>query len=366
MEEKFIIFFENCIVTKGNNRCLVSDIQKGVSELMPIEFYNFVKYLKNKNSIAKLIEEYGEENKDVVLEYINYIIENEWGFYAEKEELDSFSELNLKFNHPSKITNAIIHFNEFEENIFEKIINELEILSCKDIVLIFENFFDLEKSNLFNRIIENTRIKSLELYIPYSTINEKIILDINIDVLTKLIVYEAKTNKVYPFDKNHYYDLIYTNKKMKDFKFCGVVDLKYFNTNDLKVYESLNHNSCLHKKISIDKDGFIRNCPAMPQHFGNIKDNTLSEALNQVDFKKYWNVTKDLIEVCKDCEFRYVCTDCRAYTERTHFEGDIDLSKPLKCGYNPYTNEWAEWSTNPLKQSAIEYYDMQELIKKDA
>ena len=104
----------------------------------------------------------------------------------------------------------------------------------------------------------------------------------------------------------------------------------------------------------------------MPQSFGNIKDTTLEEALNHPEFKKYWNITKDQIEVCKDCEFRHICTDCRAYTERTHFQEDIDLSKPLKCGYNPYTNEWAEWSTNPLKQKAIAYYGMQELVKKDA
>ena len=41
------------------------------------------------------------------------------------------------------------------------------------------------------------------------------------------------------------------------------------------------------------------------------------------------------------------------------------LSKPLKCGYNPYTCEWEEWSTNPLKQKAIEYYGMQDLVKKE-
>lgn len=101
----------------------------------------------------------------------------------------------------------------------------------------------------------------------------------------------------------------------------------------------------------------------MLQSFGNIKDTTLEDALNHKDFKKYWNLTKDKIEVCKDCEFRYICTDCRAYTERTHEnEKGLDTSKPLKCGYNPYTGEWEEWSTNPLKQKAIKYYGMQELI----
>jgi SPASM domain peptide maturase of grasp-with-spasm system len=97
----------------------------------------------------------------------------------------------------------------------------------------------------------------------------------------------------------------------------------------------------------------------MAQSFGNIRDTTLQEALEHPDFKKYWNVKKDEIAVCKDCEFRYICTDCRAYIENPE---DM-YSKPLKCGYNPYTAEWEEWSTNPLKQKAIEYYGMQELVK---
>ncbi len=138
---------------------------------------------------------------------------------------------------------------------------------------------------------------------------------------------------------------------------CGKVDLKYFNTNIQKVVEAMNYNSCLHKKISIDKYGNIKNCPAMPQSYGNIKELSLEEALNHTEFKKYWNLTKDNIEVCRDCEFRYICTDCRAYTEQSHSNSDgLDTSKPLKCGYDPYTGEWKEWSTNPLKQKSIKYY----------
>jgi SPASM domain peptide maturase of grasp-with-spasm system len=99
----------------------------------------------------------------------------------------------------------------------------------------------------------------------------------------------------------------------------------------------------------------------MNDSFGNIKDTTLEEALNHSDFKKYWNINKDQITTCKDCEFRHICTDCRAYIE----EPDDQYSKPLKCGYNPYTNEWAKWSTNPLKQKAISFYGLKDLVKKD-
>lgn len=145
---------------------------------------------------------------------------------------------------------------------------------------------------------------------------------------------------------------------------CGLINLKNINLNRNFYLEAKQHNTCLNKKVSIDVKGNIKNCPSMFQSFGNIKDTTLENALNHPEFKKYWNLTKDNIEVCKDCEFRYICTDCRAYTEQTNFNNGLDTSKPLKCGYNPYTGEWEEWSTNSLKQKAIEYYGMQDLIRK--
>ncbi len=98
----------------------------------------------------------------------------------------------------------------------------------------------------------------------------------------------------------------------------------------------------------------------MAQSFGNIRDTTLEKALNHKDFKNYWNITKDQIDTCKDCEFRYVCTDCRAFIENP----DDKFSKPLKCGYSPYTNKWQEWSVNPLKQRAMKFYGLANLTNK--
>lgn len=40
-------------------------------------------------------------------------------------------------------------------------------------------------------------------------------------------------------------------------------------------------------------------------------------------------------------------------------------SKPLKCGYNPYTNVWEEWSTNPVKEDAIAFYGMFDFVKNN-
>ena len=96
----------------------------------------------------------------------------------------------------------------------------------------------------------------------------------------------------------------------------------------------------------------------MRQSYGNIQDTSLQKALDHPDFKKYWNITKDQVAVCQDCEFRYICTDCRAYLD----DPEDTYSKPLKCGYNPYSATWEEWSTNPLKQKAIDFYGMLDVL----
>jgi SPASM domain peptide maturase of grasp-with-spasm system len=97
----------------------------------------------------------------------------------------------------------------------------------------------------------------------------------------------------------------------------------------------------------------------MKESYGNIKDTSLATAISSSGFKQYWSVTKNQVTKCKDCEFRHVCTDCRAYLENP----DDPCAAPLKCGYDPYTCEWQDWSANPLKQQAIVHYGMQSLTK---
>ena len=61
-----------------------------------------------------------------------------------------------------------------------------------------------------------------------------------------------------------------------------------------------------------------------------------SGSLLSINKKNTGSINKDLIDVCKDCEFRYICTDCRAYIQ----DKNNIYSKPAKCNYDPYNAEW--------------------------
>jgi radical SAM protein with 4Fe4S-binding SPASM domain len=67
---------------------------------------------------------------------------------------------------------------------------------------------------------------------------------------------------------------------------------------------------------------------------GNVLDMSLSEIVRnrRKEIKKFWNVTRDTIVPCGDCEYRYSCMDCRAIEE--------DVYQTTLCHYNPHAGEW--------------------------
>lgn len=364
-EEYFLKIYSHFNVVNGVERSLILDLHKDTFFVVPRTLGEIIELFNKKLPLSHVYKEYGNENRIILDEYVQFIKLNKIGFLTSSSEFDKFLKLDSNLNEPFKITNCIVEIGKTTINQINSICSQIEKLRFKSIQIIF--YENIRKELLLDLITKFNfnGTHSVELVLKYSKeLDDFFKNGNNFKFLSN--VYFHSSDKNYE-NHNHFGLLInYLIVQVKDFSYCGVVNQFYFNVNKNKVLESINHNSCLHKKISIDKDGNIKNCPSMPQSFGNIKDTTLEEAINHPDFKKYWNVNKDMIQVCKDCEFRHICTDCRAYTERNHFEGEIDLSKPLKCGYNPYTNEWAEWSTNPLKQKAIEFYGMQDLVKKDA
>ncbi|WP_396192325.1 grasp-with-spasm system SPASM domain peptide maturase [Flavobacterium sp.] len=361
-QKSFFKIFTNCLIVKGINRSLIIDMQRDSFTTIPDTLQEVIELFQSKKSIGDVYSFFGIENKEVIDEYLTFLIDSDYGFITNFDEFDLFVDMDFNFQIPAVVTNCIVEISSQNISKLDKLVSELEKLNCKNIQLIFYQDLDLEVFISILKLINRNNFQSIELVLKFSNVFLNFVHTISSynNKISNVIFHSSGLNY-----KNEIVSNIlvsYISNEIVNCDNCGIINKYYFNCNKNKVLESLNHNSCLNRKISIDKDGNIKNCPSMPQSFGNIKDTTLEEALNHPDFKKYWNITKDQIDVCKDCEFRHICTDCRAYVE----EPNNQYSKPLKCGYNPYTNEWTEWSTNPLKQKAIEYYGMQDLVKKDA
>ncbi len=358
MNEYFRLF-ANCFLVKGYKRSLIFDSQRMRTVFVPNDMYDII--IKAKSiSIEQIYEEYGIENKEIIDEYFDSLIESELGFYISEKEQEFFPEVNTSYHSPFQITNSVLEEMRDME-LFKKVISQLEILDCQYVELVFYKKTTNEFLTHILSLFKLSSIKFIGLIIPFD--NTK-----NAKFFNKICAQNLRLNKilVHAVSKDDkpknttlgLTEIVFVNKEFTNFSYCGNVSKKFFSPSLEHYVESQNHNTCLNQKISIDTSGNIKNCPAIPNNYGNIKETTLSEALQTQGYKQMWSISKDHIDVCKDCEFRHICTDCRAYTE----DPEDYYSKPLKCGYDPYTNEWSDWSTNPLKQKAIEYYDLKGFI----
>ncbi|MGC5746675.1 grasp-with-spasm system SPASM domain peptide maturase [Chryseobacterium sp. NFX27] len=345
---RYFNLFSNILVTKGACRILISDLQRNVSELYPLELYDVIQELKN-DCIENIIDGYDEESQVMVNEYLNILLQNEYGFITENNWDKNFSALSYEYDEPSVLSEIFIEFSEI--SVLRKIKRSVENLRIKHLVLYSTKKFTAEDFIEIDQIFATSVLSGIEIFSPFHEDVNKLFVNTlhkNTERIYNIIFYNCRKKPLKIKDEFRF-SLYFTEEEVK-ISSCGKVDLKYFNTNISKVTEAVNHNSCLHKKIGIDINGNIKNCPLMAENFGNINNISLEDAFIKPGFRKYWNLTKDKIEICKDCEFRYVCTDCRAYTERNHTNSEgLDTSKPLKCGYDPYTGKWEAWSKNPLK-----------------
>ncbi len=109
-----------------------------------------------------------------------------------------------------------------------------------------------------------------------------------------------------------------------------------FWTNNNSFIENHFYNSCWNGKIAITSKGEILPCIfARDEIIGNIREDT--EAKLKEKIVMTWRTTKDDVDTCKDCEFRYCCHDCRPLAKAINGK---TMSKYPRCCYDPYKGIW--------------------------
>ncbi len=353
MTDKHIILFPSCHIVKGANRSAIYDIQREEVVFVPNDLADFIiKY--NGKKYEKIINDISPTDIQTAKEYIEFLLEKELIYLGTNDDKNVIQGISEKYEYFGQISNAIIEVSKFTLDYLDIILSQLDELSCKALQITSYNkkLFIGDLSEIMNKINTYDYLNNIELITPSFGISEYEAIsflrkNLRID---RLVLHSHLSNKIVELPNATI--LIFTKEKLTSNKCCGNIDISYFTLNLFNFTESKNHNSCLNQKISIDLKGDIKNCPGVNDSYGNIMNTQLKSVCENETFNNKWNITKDQITVCKDCEFRYMCTDCRAYID----DPDDIRSKPLKCGYNPYTNVWEDWSKNPLKEKAKNYY----------
>jgi SPASM domain peptide maturase of grasp-with-spasm system len=337
---KYLKVQAECLPVKGHRRSTVCDLPREEYKLIPNDMYDFLMEYENK-LVSEIAKDCDPEDLD---SYLSYLEQHEYIFYCEDWERALFTKIDMTYKYPGHISNLVL---DIAENSDYEPARAIEIASKLGPVNVQVRGFDdvsLEYLQKLMAAINGVRIRSLEFIVKYSEL-------LKVDDIEKLCEeYKQILSFVFhtaPYSKVESVTIAqklrrqigFIEQPILDHTACGNISPHYFNSNITFYSESQSHNTCLNQKLSIDVDGNIKNCPSMPESFGNINEVTedeLGEIVKGKGFQKYWNIKKDDIKICRDCEFRHICTDCRAYRED---ESDMN-SKPLKCGYNPYIAKW--------------------------
>ncbi len=305
-------------VIKGYNRSCIYDLARGDHNFISNSVVDTLHALENEHrSVIEQVLSYEE------LQWLNYLEENEYCFYIPRQFIDCFPKIVFESQVPSIITNAIIDYDfQHHNNILN--LKNLENINCKNLVIRILNCDDLDE--LFLRIktnITNLTFHSIELVIINTIINNRDFKKFKAKVLreTDLIIDVNRVN----------------NRTLKEDRFFRpnfIIDIQVFT-------EALTHNTYFNRKLYIDIQGYLKNGIEVSKPLANINshENTFA-ILNTVrgsKIKKLWNANKDKIDVCRDCEFRYMCIDNRVPQPKDN--GYFYYEK--ECSYNPYISKWS-------------------------
>ncbi len=167
---RYFNLFSNILITKGAGRILISDLQRKVSDLYPLELYDIIEDLKN-DSIENILENYDTESKEIVHEYIDFLLEKEYGFITNGDWDRNFLPLSYQFQEANKITNIFIEIDNIL--ILDRIKSSINNLGVKHLVIYCTKELSLEEYQDIDSKFKGSVLEGIEIYAPFHNALDK-------------------------------------------------------------------------------------------------------------------------------------------------------------------------------------------------
>lgn len=333
-------------VVKGYLRSCIYDLQRHSHDVVPHSLPEFLKELEKKG-FAELKRKTPKKFHDTLKEYLSYCLENEYVFeLPARINKKQFKKIDFSYKSPSIITNMIIEINNVLEVSTEQIKWLIRAVKCYHLQFILKGLKVMSELKTMLEEISAIGLNSIELILPFKSEHDYNALIGSNTNISRIVVHSApKTNTDHPQIQFSHKQPHQTNRK-------GDVE---FRVNMSLFSESQKNNVYFNQKLYISSIGEIKNAPEDSLVHGNINDGLsvqqLLSLIRSSKFQKNWKITKDSIDVCKDCEFRYMCVDNRIPIKRNQKEWYFES----ECSYNPYIGKWKdEEGFIPLNQCGVE------------
>ena len=345
-QNNYWMLYPNVVTTKGYNRSVIADLYRRRFRYIPNLLTDILVGLKDQPLTGEmLLSKVDPDSRDELSDQLQLLLAEDYLLQSSRTMHERLSVPVAEKTPETLITDCIIELNEdssYSLPTFFKILNGLGVkfveIRFLDVSSFEKNFREIQE-NLADSVIE-----SLQMLAPF---DESICAVLkneyrDFERLNLFTFYNASVS--IPFD-DVVFGVRFSSQKRIDNSMCGCISPDYF-TFDLQ-NDRLNktQNNCLAGKLSIDFTGKIKNCPSKLSDYGSLKETNLEDLVNASEFQTDWLITKEKVLICSDCEFRWMCSDCRVFIQ----DKNNPFSKPAKCKYNPYISKWG-WEEGYLPE----------------
>ena len=310
----------DCIAVRGYRNCVVCDTSQ--QDVFSI----------SENAYSAMADGNLIDPKMFDAVELDALISNNLVYECPLEVADLFPPMPADIPHPMAIKTAIVEFDAQKKYDINSIIVQLSTLGCGHLQFWTHTDVGFDAINALLASIDGKNIINVDVVLRHDC-NDLTALAARYPFVFSITAYDAPRTGI---KKHACCNIFSTTETFKGAEQCGVVAPNQFVCNREFFFLSANHNTCLYRKLSIDREGYIRNCPASPQHFGRVGEVSLAEAMAHPDFSRLWGITKEQVDVCCHCEFRRICPDCRVFTHQP----ERPTAHPARCTYNPYLARW--------------------------
>ena len=313
--------YSSIIPTQGYSRTVFHDLQKNTFVLCPNIYSDSIK--NGRFSFS----ENSHLNEEQISEFVYFLTEeNDFAFQTTIPL--QFMPMSFEWDSFSIINNMIV---EIDKN------SNIESLNYYNDILKVEALGVIIKDFCPDKILQlkGDFIRSISVIIQF---------EISLNELNELIsnCFNISNIKIINNLSKDYYNTILANKKTTFTHEKGFKKNQFCPPNIKLFTESQSHHTYFNRKLYINLNGDINNFPDDDNNCGNINDlskpEDIIEIISSANFQRYWNIHKDKIDICKDCEFRHMCVDSRIPFKRD----DNHWYHKEECEYNPYISIWKD------------------------
>jgi len=332
---KPFILHANCFLVNGFQRSLIIDTLLEKYYFIPNFLSQILIDFRGK-TIFDIREKYNNEYDETLNEYFYFLIENELIYFTDNP--NSFPLIDLDYKIASSITNVIIDLVEGID--YSEFVKQIDELGCKAVVLNCTNHGDLSLALKTLTFFSKSGISHIEIYLNQdSSIDDLKLVFFEENRLQRVILFNSNKNLYYPLENGMGKEIIYTKKNKEQNQSC-IITPNLFSINLSTFTESQKYHTYFNRKLYVGQKGVIKNAPECEEEFGFIQNIKNTEDLKKIvfnpEFQKYWKINKEMIDICKDCEFRHVCVE--SLLPYNHKNGSYYHKET--CGYNPYIVLW--------------------------